>query len=284
MSQYIFVAGKQDITWSDSEAAAQSLGGHLVSVNTVAEDTFIRGVLAEYQQLWSNEPHDSARNGPWIGLTQAPGSSEPGGGWTWLDGTTPTFTGWHSGQPDNFIGDRYALYWDDNGSVGWADHVDDPVAAGYGGVTSYAVEVADRARQLLGSTSDDIIYGGDVNNVIRGRGGNDVIDGGDGADTIYGGIGIDRFLFSTADEADGDRIMDFNPRETIDLSAIDAIEGRPGDQAFRQVNRFNGHAGQLTIAFDGTNSAIAGDTDGDGIADFTIHVNGDLRTFDGITL
>lgn len=281
MSQYIFVAGKQDLTWTESEAAAQLQGGHLVSVNTGAEDAFIRGVLARYDSLWSGEPRDQARNGPWIGLTQAPGSSEPGGGWIWLDGTPATFNGWHSGQPDNFIGDNHALYWDNDGSIGWADHIDDPVSAGYGGVQSYAVELSDRTRLLFGSNSQDIIYGGDVNNVVRGRGGADVLDGGGGQDVLYGGGGRDRFVFATADQADGDRIMDIVANERIDLSAIDANEVRDGNQIFRLAAAFTGRAGQLVVAFDGTNSTIAGDTDGDGLADFTIHANGDLTAFAG---
>lgn len=281
MSQFIFVAGKQDFTWAESEAAARAQGGLLVSVNTAEEDTFIRGVLDRYDNLWAAEPRDNARNGPWIGLSQVPGSSEPEGGWTWADGTALDLDGWHPSQPDNFLPDSYGLYWDYQGSVGWADHTNDPVGSGYGAVTSYVVELADRSRMLLGSRWDDIVYGGDADNIVRGRGGRDVLDGGGGVDRLDGGAGADRYVFSSTLEADGDRILSLDGNDRIDLSAIDANEARDGNQKFRQAEVFTGRAGELVIAFAAGRSTLAGDTDGDGVADFTIVVAGDLRGFDG---
>lgn len=276
MSQYIFVSEKNGLTWTEADAAARAMGGLLVSVNTAEEDAFIRGVLAEHDRLWSAENRDGARNGPWIGLFQPDGSSEPGGGWTWLDGTTPAFNGWHPNQPDNFIGDKFAFYWEWRGSIGWADQTDDPAGAGYDPVTSFAVELDDGARRLTGTLAGEIFYGGAINNVIKARGGADVIDGAGGRDLLSGGPGIDRFVFSAADEADGDTILDLEARDRIDLRAIDADEGVAEDQRFRLADAFTGRAGQLVVTSDGTSATIAGDTDGDGLADFTIGTNGDL--------
>ena len=283
MSQYMFVASGP-ITWTAARDAAVASGGQLISVNDTAEDAFVRAVLAENEALWGGEPRDTARNGPWIGLSQPAGSSEPGGGWTWLDGTAATFNGWHSGQPDNFIADSVGLYWDNDGQIGWADHIDDPVLGGYGPVISYAVEYSDAKSRLDGGAGRDFIFAGDIANRIRAGGGADVIDGGGGADTLSGGKGRDRFVFETKEEADGDRVSDLGGKDTLDFSGIDAHDGRGGNQRFSRVAEFTGHAAELTISFDGADTRFSGDTDGDGVADFVVFATGDHTGFGGLTL
>jgi hypothetical protein len=282
-SQYIFtITGP--ITWETAKAAAVARGGQLASVNDSAEDDFFRAVLNDYDRLWGPEPKQEARNGPWLGLFQPEGSPEPSGGWTWLDGTSLTFEGWHSTQPDNFIGDRYGHYWNYQGQIGWSDHINDPVDGGYGPVRSYAAEFGAGVTQLLGTPSDEFIFGGEVANVIKGGRGSDVIDGGGGDDVLTGGSGRDRFVFSSAEDADGDRITDLLTGDKLDLSAIDAKESRAGDQRFTRVDTFSGAEGQLTVSVDGNRTLVAGDTDGNGAADFTIVLNGDQTAFDGFVL
>ena len=75
--------------------------------------------------------------------------------------------------------------------------------------------------------------------------------------------------------ANADRITDFSHAQgdKIDLAGIDADSGTSGNQAFVFIgsNAFSGDARQLQY-LDGT---VAGDLNGDGLADFRIHIAGD---------
>ena len=119
---------------------------------------------------------------------------------------------------------------------------------------------------LFGDDGDDTIYGG---------GGDDEITGGMGADEMYGGKGSDTFIFASVEEIGkkADYIGDFRGKQNdiIDLSLIDAKEGKSGDQKFKYIgdNKFSGKAGELSYK----NGKVKGDTDGDGKADFVLLVN-----------
>ena len=71
--------------------------------------------------------------------------------------------------------------------------------------------------------------------------------------------------------------MYFNRAEgdRIDLSQIDAIAGG-ADDAFSFIGKsaFSGIAGQLRYFASGGSAYLAGDTDGDGSADFIVEVDG----------
>jgi Ca2+-binding RTX toxin-like protein/beta-glucanase (GH16 family) len=139
---------------------------------------------------------------------------------------------------------------------------------------------------LIGSSFGDVLTGNGSNNLLDGRGGADTIIAGSGADTLIGGAGADlltgggsadTFVFrSVSDSAPGgeDTITDFShgQHDLIDLSAIDADVGTPGDQSFTYIgaNAFSHHAGELQVTLDlGTGVAnVYGDVDGDGVADF----------------
>jgi Ca2+-binding RTX toxin-like protein len=116
--------------------------------------------------------------------------------------------------------------------------------------------------------------------VLDGGDGNDLVDGGGGADLLSGGAGADVFRFDSGDTGTGggaDRIADFLPgTDRIDLSAIDADSGATGNQAFAFIGEaaFGGIAGQLRWRFDGTDTWIEGDLDGDGAADLAIVLSG----------
>ncbi|HYW17670.1 MAG TPA: calcium-binding protein [Allosphingosinicella sp.] len=118
--------------------------------------------------------------------------------------------------------------------------------------------------------------------VLDGGEGDDLIDGGGGADLLTGGAGADVFHFDSGDSGLGsgaDRIADFlSGTDRIDLSAIDADTILAGGQAFAFIGgaAFGGVAGQLRFAFDGADTWIEGDTDGDGGADFQIVLSGNL--------
>ncbi len=71
--------------WTDSEAYAVSLGGHLVTVNDAAENAFLTRTWGAQQSLW-------------LGLFR----TSPGGPtFAWTSGQAVTYTNWASGEPNN---------------------------------------------------------------------------------------------------------------------------------------------------------------------------------------
>jgi len=154
-----------------------------------------------------------------------------------------------------------------------------------------------KADQLTGTAKADSIYGDGGNDKLSGLAGKDALLGGAGADTLDGGkgadvlqggagkdvlvgsAGADRFVFKTAAEAGkggtADAIRDFSRGhgDKIDLSGIDAVSGKAGNQAFDYIGSkgFSGDAGELRYA----KGHVYGDVNGDKVADFDIHlVNG----------
>lgn len=149
-------------------------------------------------------------------------------------------------------------------------------------------------ENLTGSSFNDVLRGDNGANVInglggtnalQGRGGNDTLIGGigndklqgdAGADTLTGGLGFDTFIFvATGDSpmTGRDTITDFlSLTDKIDLRAIDANSLASGDQAFTYIgsSSFTKKAGQLSF----TGGLVAGDVNGDGVADFQIVVSG----------
>ena len=288
IGQYIISRNDAGFTHADAVALATAHGGSLAAVTSATENTLILGFLAQDDQLWTGEPHDNARSGPWIGLTQPPGSTEPAGGWTWDTGEIYDFTAWHSGQPDNYLGDSYGIYWDYQGTIGWGDHFNDPVAGGYGPVISAAIEVVAGVKALVGTAGHDLVWGGAVGNRISGLGGddslsgnggrdaiiagtgrdtmlggagNDRLIGGAGGDSLTGGAGADHFIYLKAAESHGgaatrDVIGDFSTTDgdTINLTALDAIPGGGHDPlVFRGELGFTG-TGQVRV------HVVGGDT------------------------
>lgn len=146
---------------------------------------------------------------------------------------------------------------------------------------------------LTGGSGDDTLAGSSAANLLQGGNGDDVLRGGTGSDTLAGGFGrdvlsggshTDTFVFAdAADSKPGagirDLISDFRPAsaELIDLTGIDAITGG-GDDAFAFIGAaaLSGVAGQLNAVQNPTDgyTLIAGDTDGDGLADFEIQLTG----------
>jgi hypothetical protein len=120
---------------------------------------------------------------------------------------------------------------------------------------------------------------------LKGFGGIDIVDGGKGRDRLYGGADADTFLFKTGDsgntKATADTIFDMKTLDgdKIDLSPIDADKHLIHDQAFTFIGRtkFSGVEGELRYDKLKSDTWIYGDTDGDGKADFVIHLDDAMK-------
>ena len=177
---------------------------------------------------------------------------------------------------------------------GWssASRIDlEPGASSDGGGQTTNVQIAYGAwiENAIGGAGNDVISGNSANNMLQGGGGDDRLNGLAGTDLAEGGVGADIFVFSAAlhsmdylVRSDGakwtpDVLLDFTSGvDKIDLSAIDAIAGTLGDDAFTFIGTaaFSNQAGQLR--FDATNGLvhIFGDVDGNGVADLHIIASG----------
>jgi Ca2+-binding RTX toxin-like protein len=133
-----------------------------------------------------------------------------------------------------------------------------------------------------GNTLDNVITGNAAANILSGGGGADTLIGGAGTDHMTGGAGNDTFAFANGDfggatAATADEIVDFTGgQDKIDLSAVDANTLLGGDQAFAFIgtNAFSDTAGELRYEQISGATYLTGDTNGDGIADFMIKVDG----------
>lgn len=147
---------------------------------------------------------------------------------------------------------------------------------------------------LYGARYTNVIHGGAGNDTIYGRGGIDNLTGGEGDDVLVGGAdrdrisgkeGADIFRLETASDSGAgwrrDVIADFNGAEgdRIDLSRIDADTVHGGDQGFQflaGMTGFGGGLGELRYRHEGGLTIVAGDVNGDAVADFEIELIGTL--------
>ena len=150
-----------------------------------------------------------------------------------------------------------------------------------------------------GNGQNNSIHGNIGANVLNGAGGDDALNGGAGADTLIGGVGRDTMtggadndLFKFADgdfggvtRSTADRIVDFATGDKVDLSAVDANTLLASDQGFSFIGTgaFSHAAGELRYEQVAGNTYLSGDTNGDGIADFMIKLDG-LHTVSGADL
>jgi len=95
------------LTWEEAEAAAKSLGGHLVTVQSEAENDFLLSICG---QLGGNV---------WLGFTD----KLTEGVWEWVSHGGSSYLNWNSGEPNNSGNEDYAVlyagtgFWNDAGSA-----------------------------------------------------------------------------------------------------------------------------------------------------------------------
>ncbi len=84
--------------WTTAENAAQSMGGHLATIRSSAEEAWIQQTFAAYPYLW-------------IGLydpSQDSNGMAHAANFIWVDGEPLTYTNWDpAGEPNNYGGDEY---------------------------------------------------------------------------------------------------------------------------------------------------------------------------------
>jgi Lectin C-type domain len=80
-------------TWTGAEAEAVSLGGHLTTINDLAENDWVYQTFANYGGIV---------RGLWIGLNDA--AQE--GNFVWASGEPVSFTHWGLGEPNNSGGNE----------------------------------------------------------------------------------------------------------------------------------------------------------------------------------
>ena len=76
--------------WTDARTACANMGGHLVTVTTAAENTFI-------YNLWPSG---------WIGLTD----EVTEGVWRWVTGESYSYSSWNPGEPNNSNNEDYIQF------------------------------------------------------------------------------------------------------------------------------------------------------------------------------
>lgn len=115
------------ITWSDAAAAANSAGGYLVTIGSEDENNFVFSLINS-DSFWDESITD-LRVGPWLGGFQEPGSTEPDGGWKWVNGDPFVYTNWAGSQPDNgYAGEEkmhYYVWQNPNRVPTWNDTTND---------------------------------------------------------------------------------------------------------------------------------------------------------------
>ncbi|MEO8243097.1 MAG: calcium-binding protein [bacterium] len=167
-----------------------------------------------------------------------------------------------------------------NLKAGYVGHIAD------GGVNIIDFQASERFTITTGSGNDhittgngrDVLVGGRGNDHFWARGGNDQIFGGAGSDWLRGGTGDDILKggagadhFGFGNRSGHDIIRGFMVGvDTIDLNAIDADSLTLGNQSFNFIgDQSLSQAGDLRYH----GGVVSGDTDGDGLADFSIRIS-----------
>jgi hypothetical protein len=111
---YVAVNLWTQLGWDDAVKFAERAGGHLVTLASADENTFVFDLVRHDENFWTfwEDPGSGpGATGPTLGFVQEEGSREPDGGWTWVTGEDLEFENWRKGQPNNHNGmDFVATY------------------------------------------------------------------------------------------------------------------------------------------------------------------------------
>jgi hypothetical protein len=106
---YELVSSGANGSWANAETNAIALGGHLVTINDAAEETWLRTTFGRSTRYW-------------IGFTDQAAE----GTWAWISGEAVTYTNWNGGEPNNSmppnpLGEDYAVINWNTGNGAWND-------------------------------------------------------------------------------------------------------------------------------------------------------------------
>jgi len=136
------------------------------------------------------------------------------------------------------------------------------------------------ADRLAGNGHRNRLEGGDGNDSLVGGGHQDTLQGGAGRDVLRGGDGSDQFYFGSLQDSGialnaADRITDYEGRDIIDLTAIDADETTAADDVFQFIGvRSFTAAGQLRSWHENDMTLVALNVDADPIEEMIIRLDG----------
>jgi hypothetical protein len=131
--------------WGQAELQARSFGGHLVTINSAEEQTFLAGKYAG-QKLWIGYS-DAGKE--WDATTNE--------GFQWVDGTS-AYTNWATSQPDNYAGTEDFVILGGNGS--WFDVAGTDVYRGIIEIPAIVNPSPPPADRLIFTSNQDILTGG----------------------------------------------------------------------------------------------------------------------------
>jgi len=90
-------------TWAVAESAAVAWGGHLVTINDAAEESWLRGQFGS--------------GNLWIGFTD----QAVEGTWAWISGEPVTYVHWNAGEPNQAGDEDYGVLNWNGGNGAWND-------------------------------------------------------------------------------------------------------------------------------------------------------------------
>lgn len=150
-----------------------------------------------------------------------------------------------------------------------------------GGAGDDIIDGGDGNDEIGGGDGNDTLNGGLGDDIVNGGAGNDILRGGGGCDILSGGAGADTFLLCdgdlSIDLARTVTIADFSSAEgdKIDLRSYYGNTKKLGVDPFAFIGTaaFGGKAGEVRIDQNGGRWIVQGDTNGDGVADFSAIVS-----------
>ena len=190
---------------------------------------------------------------------------------------------------DGGTGRDTAIYWRE--SAGYTVSL----ATGRAGVTGQTPsDTLVSIENVIGTSFNDVVTGNSAANTLEGGSGADRLNGGGGGDTLVGnggkdtlqgGGGADRFTYLGIDEstpgAGRDLILDFS-RAQLDKIDLRTIDGNADvhDSAFTFIGKsaFSGVDGQLHYSTITGGLLVAGDVNGDRVADFEVQLQTSLTS------
>ncbi len=98
--EYLVVVEPRTVSWDQAHEKAQAMGGHLVTITSMAEEDFVVRLLNK-DQYWYRAAETGYMRGPWIGAVQLKGAREPDGGWRWVTGEPFLYSDWKRGEPND---------------------------------------------------------------------------------------------------------------------------------------------------------------------------------------